>query len=92
MLKLRFSNTAQKQLRAIKKTRPALLELILNKINHLSINPLANGVLKLKSYDNVYRAKAKNYRIIYQFDNEFLFIVMIETRARVYEAVKRIFK
>ena len=47
---------------------------------------------KLQGYKNLYRVKVKHYRIIYEFDNQYLMVIMVGTRAKIYEVLERLFK
>ena len=60
------------------------------KINNLAVNPLTSGVKKLQDSPlgvNLYRAKAGDYRIVYQIQQDVLvvLIVKIGNRRDVYK-------
>lgn len=92
MLEVDFYNVALKKLKAMKKTDAKHLNLILSKIEDLRINPFLYDTKKLASYNQLYRVKVSNYRIIYKIENSILVIVMIDIRAKIYEALKRFYK
>ena len=62
-----------------KKSNPGIMRLIALKIEALRENPLPNGAIKLKSYEELYRVNIKEYLIVYEFDNKTL-IVIIDLR------------
>ena len=92
MLKIDFYRVAEKNLKQIKKSNPKIIDLILLKINELRKNPFSNNPKKLKSYNNLYRIKVNNYRIVYEFDNQYLIIILVDTRSKVYEVLERLFR
>ncbi|WP_409021828.1 type II toxin-antitoxin system RelE family toxin [Dyadobacter sp. LHD-138] len=43
----------------------------------LATDPYQSGIKKLKSFDHVFRAKAGNYRILYEIDGDKLLIMIV---------------
>jgi mRNA interferase RelE/StbE len=75
-----MSYTVQYEKRALKelsKLPIAAVKQILAKIHTLSIDPYQSGIKKLKGFDNVYRAKAGNYRILYEIKDGKLLVVIV---------------
>ena len=60
--KLVISRQASKE---IKKLPKAVIPKIYSKISSLQENPRPSGVVKLTSYDNIWRVRIGNYRVIY---------------------------
>ena len=91
MLDLIISDHSKKSLSQIKISNFKSLNLILSKSEDLRKNPLLIGSKKLKGYQNIYRVKVqKIYRIIYEFDNENLTILLVDVRSRAYKVLERI--
>ena len=60
---------------------------ITNAINELAENIRTNGIKKLKRYENLYRIKIGNYRVIYEINDGELVIIVVEIghRKEVYK-------
>lgn len=60
---------------------------ILTKINSLSADPYQNGIKKLKGFENVFRARVGNYRILYEVNagKLLIMIVAVGDRKDVYD-------
>jgi len=58
--------------------------LIDNKLALLKLNPYKNSldIKKLTGYDNIYRLRINNYRIIYEIHNSILFIFILNGGSR----------
>jgi mRNA interferase RelE/StbE len=75
-----MSYTVQFEKRALKelsKLSSASVKLILAKIDSLSIDPYQTGIKKLKGFENVFRARAGNYRILYEINDGKLIIMIV---------------
>ena len=74
-------------LKELVKLPSSAVKQILLKIDSLAINPYQSGVKKLKGFDHVFRAKAGNYRILYEVDGEqvLIMIVAIGDRKDIYK-------
>jgi len=57
---------------------------IVTEIQNLSLNPLPQKSKKLKGY-RYYRVRVGNYRIIYHFNEETIFITIINKRDIIYK-------
>ncbi|MDA9818113.1 type II toxin-antitoxin system RelE/ParE family toxin [Flavobacteriaceae bacterium] len=80
-----FSKQSQRIINKLLKSDPKLIKLILNKINLLKINPIIPDSKKLKNRQD-YRIRVRNYRIIYEFDDNSLYIIIIDKRGQVYKS------
>jgi mRNA interferase RelE/StbE len=81
---IEISKTAAKFLRKLSNKNFAL---VANAIDSLSTDPYQKGIKKLKGYDNVFRLRAGNYRILYEIDGGRLVVAVIEIgdRKDIYE-------
>ncbi len=66
------------------------LEVILDlreKILELSTNPFPHGFKKLKGFQNQFRIRSGNYRVIYRIENKLLIIEVLKigNRKNIYE-------
>ena len=83
--KVEITKLAIKNLSKIQQSHAAN---ILAKIKTLSNNPYANNnVKKLQGYDNVFRLRVGNYRIIYELLDAVLIIkvINIDVRGNIYD-------
>mgnify|MGYP003412982198 len=79
-----LSKTARKQLAVL----PVFIHnKIIEDISHLSSVPRPIGCKKLKGYNNSYRIRVTDYRIIYEIEDKILrvLIVAIGHRKNIYE-------
>ena len=70
---------AQKQLDSISKIERDRLILTLRS---LAKDPRPNGVKKLKGYDNTYRVRVGDYRIIYEIKDRELIVLLLSVSHR----------
>ena len=70
---------AQKQLDSISKIERDRLILTLRS---LADDPRPNGVKKLKGYDNTYRVRVGDYRIIYEIKDRELIVLLLSVSHR----------
>ena len=70
---------AQKQLDSISKIERDRLILTLRS---LANDPRPNGVKKLKGYDNTYRVRVGDYRIIYEIKDRELIVLLLSVSHR----------
>lgn len=52
---------------------------LLAEIRLLQDNPRPNGVKKLKGYENTYRVRVGNYRIIYEIDDRETIVLVLSS-------------
>ena len=55
---------------------------VIEKLKLLTENPLPEGVVKLKGYENEYRIRIGNYRIRYQIIDDKLIILLLRCQHR----------
>jgi len=79
MLNLDFSRQSEKFLRKLQKGQPKHARQIALKISELRVNPLPSDSVELRGYD-YRRTNIGEYRIIYTFDNQTLFLTLIGKR------------
>ncbi|MCF0065140.1 type II toxin-antitoxin system RelE/ParE family toxin [Dyadobacter chenwenxiniae] len=85
-----MSYTVQYEKRALKelsKLPATAVRQILTKIDSLSTDPYQTGIKKLKGFENVFRARAGNYRILYEVNDGklLIMIVVVGDRKDVYD-------
>lgn len=72
---IRISATAEKQLKAIpSRDRQRIVDSILA----LSVVPFPRGAKKLTGYDDTYRVRVGNYRVIYIVDGKVITITVLK--------------
>ena len=84
MLKINFSKQAAKIIEKLLKKEPQIIKLICKKIEELSLNPNPINYKKLINRPE-FRVKVRNYRIVYEYDDKFLYIIIIDKRDKVYK-------
>ncbi|MBF0107344.1 MAG: type II toxin-antitoxin system RelE/ParE family toxin [Deltaproteobacteria bacterium] len=77
--KILISRTAEK---AINKIPKSCLTKILAAISALSFDPFPDGHRKLKGYDDIYRIRVQNYRIIYEVFTKEIIIKILKVGHR----------
>ena len=61
---------SRQAVKEIKKLPKSTILKVHSKITSLSKNPRPSGVVKLVSYDNLWRVRVGNYRIIYTIEDK----------------------
>lgn len=89
MLEVRFSNYSKKFIKKNKASNPSLLKKIAAVIENLLKDPLPLGSKKLVGYP-FYRVRLGNYKIVYKYDKEFLYITIIDKRDKVYNSLRNV--
>ncbi len=80
MYKIEFS---RKALRNFKKIPAHYQELILDKLNNLAVNPFGSSNVKpLRGFENTYRLRVANYRVVYAIEDDELLIFVIDINHR----------
>lgn len=66
---------------------------ILVSILKLTHNPIGHDTKKMKGFDNLYRVDTGEYRVVYEFDNEVIYVDLVGKRndGEVYNRLKRLF-
>jgi mRNA interferase RelE/StbE len=85
MLTINFSKQAEKIIEKLIKKEPQIIKLIHKKLEELSLNPNPIGCKKLVNRPE-FRMKVRNYRIVYEYDDECLYIIVIDKRDKVYKS------
>lgn len=57
-------------------------ERVYYKISQLAEEPRPDGVVKLKGYDNEYRIRIGDYRLVYEIQDEQLIVLIIQCKHR----------
>lgn len=79
MFKIILSAHIEKDIRGIPKK---ILEKIFVEIKKLSFDPRPKSVKKLKGYENLYRIRIGNYRVVYTIEDKILIIEIIKIAHR----------
>ena len=88
MRKVDFTRQAAKFLEKLIKRSPEIARLIAAQIEVLRQNPTPANSRKIVGYA-CYRARVGSFRVIYEFDNETLFVTIVEKRDKVYQKLKK---
>lgn len=73
--KIEISATAERQLKKIRREDTVR---IVRSISLLAIEPRPDGCRKLSGYDNIYRIRVGNYRVIYEIDGKQIIVVILK--------------
>jgi mRNA interferase RelE/StbE len=73
--KIEISATAERQLKKIRREDTVR---ILRSISLLAIDPRPVGCRKMSGYDDIYRIRIGNYRVIYEIDGKRITIVILK--------------
>ena len=84
-----FSKRVEKFLEKLQKSDKNLAKKIRSEIELLKVSPLHPSTKKLAKLKNLYRSRVEKYRIVYEFNDKSLYILLIEKRDKVYEILKR---
>ncbi|MBS9391384.1 MAG: type II toxin-antitoxin system RelE/ParE family toxin [Dolichospermum sp. WA123] len=57
-------------------------ERVYDKISQLAEEPRPDGVVKLKGYDNEYRIRIRDYRLVYEIRDEQLIVLLVQCKHR----------
>jgi len=76
---LEYTPAASRQLAKLDKGAQARLK---PKIKILSENPRPHGARKLQGFDNIYRIRVGDYRILYEIDDNILLVLIVEVGHR----------
>ena len=90
MRKLKFTTRAKKSVTKLLKYSPEISRLIASQIKKLRENPMANNTKKIVGFP-CYRARVGSYRIVYEFNDEYLFITLVEKRDEVYQKLNKLY-
>ncbi len=76
--------------RQLKKIDGRVLSQIAAKIDSLALNPRPHGSEKLTGYDDLFRVRVGDYRIVYGVEDRLVLIVVLKigNRAEVYQRIR----
>jgi mRNA interferase RelE/StbE len=76
--------------RQLKKIDRRVLPQIAAKIDALATEPRPHGCEKLSGYDDLYRVRVGDYRIVYGVEDQLVLIVVLKVanRAEVYQRIR----
>ncbi|MEI3650062.1 MAG: type II toxin-antitoxin system RelE/ParE family toxin [Dolichospermum lemmermannii FEM_B0920] len=74
-----ITKTIQKQLDNLPNN---IQERVYGKIAQLAEEPRPDGVVKLKGYDNEYRIRIGDYRLVYEIRDEQLIVLLVQCKHR----------
>ena len=65
---------------------------VAKQIDALKTDPRPTGCKKLQGREDFYRIRAGNYRVVYQIEDEVLFILIVRVgdRKEIYEIIRRL--
>ncbi len=76
---IEISATAEKQIRKIPQKDQIV---VFRRIQELATVPRPQGSRKLQGYDDVYRIRVRNYRILYSVEDKHLIIIILKVGHR----------
>lgn len=68
--------------KSIQKQLDNIQERVYDKISQLAEEPRPDGVVKLKGYDNEYRIRIGDYRLVYEIQDEQLIVLLVQCKHR----------
>ena len=74
-----ITKSIQKQLDSLPNN---IQERVYEKIAQLAEEPRPDGVVKLKGYDNEYRIRIGDYRLVYEIRDEQLIVLLVQCKHR----------
>ena len=74
-----ITKTIQKQLDNLPNN---IQERVYQKIAQLAEEPRPDGVVKLKGYDNEYRIRIGDYRLVYEIRDDQLIVLLVQCKHR----------
>lgn len=89
MLQLYISSYSKKFLKKNQGANPKATKKIAIAISNLQKEPLPVGYKKLTGY-RFYRIRIGGYRIVYDYNDQNLYILAIESRDKIYNVIKKI--
>lgn len=89
MREIYFSKPVEKFLEKLQKSDKKLAQQLGLEMNLLRKNPNHSSTKKLVKLKGLYRSRVGKYRIIYEFDDKNLFILLIAKRDEVYQLLAK---
>lgn len=72
----------KKALHGLKKLPKPLVKRLLEAANTLGENPRPNGYIKLRGFDDLYRIRVGDWRIVYAIEDDVLLVLVITIKPR----------
>jgi mRNA interferase RelE/StbE len=91
MLEINYSKEAVKFLKKLNKSDKKLAKQIVSKIVELQANTKIASSIELINYSPFRRIRVGKYRIIYKYDEQYVYIVVINKREIVYKNLNKLF-
>ena len=88
MRELRFTNQSGKFLDKLIKHAPEAAHMLAAQIEKLREDPTLPNSTRIVGYP-CYRARVGRYRIVYEFDDETLFVTIVEKRDKIYQKLRK---
>ena len=85
MLEVRFSKTSEKFLKNLQKKDSTTARQIALKITALTLEPMPQISLAIVGNGDFRRIRVGKFRVIYRFDDEVLFVTLVNKRDKVYK-------
>lgn len=90
MLEINYSKEAEKFLRKLYKSDKKLAKQIVNKIIKLQSDPKISSSIELINYSPFRRIRVGKYRIIYKYNEKYVYIEIINKREIVYKDLNKL--
>ena len=76
--------------RQLKKLDRRILAEIAERIDSLAVDPRPHGCEKLSGYDNLYRVRVGDNRIVYGIEDQLVLVVILKvgSRAEIYQRIR----
>lgn len=76
--------------RQLKKIDRSVLPEIVEKIDSLASDPRPRGCEKLSGYDNLYRVRVGDHRVVYGVEDKLVLVVVLKVgnRAEIYKRIR----
>lgn len=85
-MKIRISLRAEKQLRKVSKINQISITKKIRELRYYSVR----NEEKLKGYENIYRVRIGDFRIVYKKTSKELYIILIGHRKDIYRILKHL--
>ena len=85
MREVRFSKASEKFLKNLQKKDHATAKQIALKITALTLEPMPQSSLAIVENSDFRRIRVGKFRVIYRFDDEVLFVTLVDKRDKVYK-------
>lgn len=86
MRKVLFTRHAERQIEKLVKRSPEVAREVASQVESLGLSPKPPGSRKLLGYP-YHRLRVGNYRVIYEFDEDRLQVLLVERRDKVYRSL-----